>query len=536
MNRISIILSVLSVFLLSNLMFSAPQFKVGSDIFFWTTGKFDISNEMVNVAGTGQYYLQSTGTFMKVNLFPTVTDKGLLASVKLIINPYSTGNDYLKADGFNLAYTSESLGINIFVNRFGYRPNDPMMLGMEYWEGDYVSALYDMPVVFSYNNSVINPQFYTLTTNDNRYYRLGKDLVGAFIEYKGDLSLSIGGFINPNYSNSVLLANAGYTLELDDSINLVFGLIGKLDSHSANDTNQTYGHNTNYLMVINGLSQRYTDYFSSVAYGGYARFNIVDLLGVFAEVVSYSKNGKPGYSTNESTSSQLDIFGGAAFSIMENNSVEATILYRTVSNASRMDITVKDITSIELDEGFGINLSAVYNYFSDSILLNSADKVNGMFGVLSMAMPFNILDLPFNLRIAGAFNDVAVGTNTNSYIMSKAVIDVEIFDNFTLYGGIGILSVLNNNQSTNAYFNNQSSFLLPLVGITFKPSEFLSVKLVMNYPANVYGYDNDSASLESQYNMGQSTKLINSIRYRTFTEWFTASVNPTINLGIDLKF
>jgi hypothetical protein len=486
--------------------------------FFLMNMKLDISNQLVNTGGTGQPLLTST-SFLKLDLYPTYEDKQFKSEMKIKINPYATGNDYLIAEGFNFIYNTDSANIALFVNRYGFRFQDPMFTGIDQalWENSRYS--YDKPVYFSFNNSVKTPAFYEGEKVDDRFLKMGYGLTGLYLGGKGDLSYEIAAYLNKWQTSSHIQGDIAYDLGL-----IKAGVLLKIDNHPNND--QVKGTAYNVTNMFNGLAQRYNNAFVTYSAGLFGNINL-EVVNIFIEGIYRTGSGLPGYATNVAKNGLIDIYAGIGTEIIEGSQMEVAALYRMYTPGSdyRMDIMVKDYNALDFG-AVQLFLLANVNFFSGK---SSTSDISGLGASLSARIPlFDIIDV----RLAGSYESYQIGTNTTADLVVKATVDYYFDETSWVYAGIVMYNIMSS-AGLKAY---EPSYFLPVVGFISSPFETLTLSLTFGYNVETFEYDNSGGNLENMVSKTLSYVTVGSETQVYAADWLKLVANPSINFNATIKF
>ncbi|NPV00785.1 MAG: hypothetical protein HPY53_05320 [Brevinematales bacterium] len=486
--------------------------------FFLMNMKMDMSNILVNPFGTGQPLLTSS-SFLKIDLYPTYEDKNFKSELKIKINPYATGTDYLLADGFNFIYDTDSANIAIFVNRYGFRFHDPMFTGIEQYNWENSKYSYDRPVYFSYNNSVQTPAFYEGEKVDDRFLKLGYGLTGIYLGSKGDLSYEIAAYLNKWQTSSHIQADVAYDMGL-----LKAGVIFKLDNHPNSDVAK--GAAYNLTNVFDGLVQRYNNAFVTYSAGLFGNVNL-EVLNIFFEGVYRTGTGMPGVATNTSKNGLIDIYAGVGSDIIPGSSIEVATLYRmyTPGTDYRMDIMVKDYNALDFGD---VQLFLLANVVIFSGKFSSTD-LSGMGASLSARIP--MFDL-ITLRVAATYESYTISTNNTADLVLKATVDYYFDETSWVYAGIVMYNLMKFNGLT-AY---EPSYFLPVVGFVSSPFESLRLSLTFGYNVEVFEYDNSGANMENIVSKSIATVPVGAETQVYSTDWLKMVANPSVNFTANIIF
>lgn len=518
--KISLVFSTLMMILVSAVGFTATfQFK--GDAFYSLPLVYDKGNSIVNAGGKDQFFFNDSEFIF--NLYPTYTDKGLYASMKIQSNPFTTGTDYVLAKGFNLIYEQENQKLAMFVNRYAFRGSDPMSTGLAHLYGEYVNADYDTPVLFVFKKKVQNPAFYDLQEklSPNEFQLAGQNLVGVYFGSTADLGYEFGGFYNKNLSSSHLFADMSYNI-----LSLIkVGLLAQADiNHAAGFADENYVKNMG--TIFNGLTQNYVDNYTTIGLGLFAETTFSEDLVGFAQFNYKQGNGIPGNQNVANIRNTFELFAGIGTSMLVGTDLEITGLYRQIGTNSRIELAINDYNALDFDI-FQIFLLGSVRFFMDSIDSATADQ--GLLATLSTRIP--ILDM-FNFRLAASLKSVNSITNYSG-LQFKTTVDYQLSETTLVYAGVAMYNVLSANLWTGIY---RSSYLLPLAGIVHKPVDLISVVVSFGYDPYTFAYDYDGKSLENQLDDNNRTASFESGDEMYLADWLLTQVNPFINFSLMLKF
>ncbi len=510
--------------------------------YFNQMAQMDLSNVVVAPNGSDQLFLKTSALI--IDLYPTYKDKGLLATMKLKIDPYKASSDsYLRADGFSMIYDSEKFDYALFANRFGFRFKDPMMTGLDQYESDYVYQLYDIPQVFSYNGKVRTPAFYALDKdtqkfNDMAFLRAGKGLSGIYLSMDDVIGYEIAAFANQAQGSYQAIGDLSFKMD-----GLKAGALVRYQAFNGNSSGAAITRSTS--LIYNGLMAQYNDFSTALSLGTFVKFNMEGLFGVFGEARVQLPKGTAGSVTGTNNGTMIEVYAGAGTPLALGD-VEVSALYRMVTNSSRMEVSLKDYNAVDIDVA-QIFLLGSFTYMNDTLLIGYTNSAI----LATLSMRASMLDDFLSFHVAADFSqqDLA-GTEYSEVLFKTALAQNDIFvKGLHIYEGLTGLVLLNSAQRpTEKYYDftssgtngttstNQALYLLPVAGVSYVPLDNFTLSLTYGYDIFAFGYDYDGVSHESEMSSGVTPKSVSGTAYKYVESWYKTFVNPTINVNASLKF